>query len=92
MKDEVVKLNLEELNLNRQTWGKIFHWPHKAFNRDLGVGMCRTCLGNCKPFRKKMEIRDYLSVRDNCHSSRDSECLTQGVEERRDCEDWVGKR
>lgn len=38
-----------------------------------------------------MESRDYLSVGDNCHSSRDSKHLTQGVEERRGCEDWVGK-
>ena len=65
---------------------------HKAFTRDLGVGMCGTCLGNYKPFRKKMETRDYLSVGDNCHSSRDSEHLTQVVEERRGCEVWVGKR
>lgn len=39
-----------------------------------------------------MEPRDYLSVGDNCHSSRDSKHLTQGVEERRGCEDLVGKR
>jgi len=54
--------------------------------------MCGTCLGNYKPFRKKMETRDYLSVGDNCHSSRDSEHLTQVVKERRGCEVWVGKR
>ena len=39
-----------------------------------------------------METRDYLLVGDNCHSLRDSEHLTQEVEERRGCEVWVGKR